>query len=105
MSWAASATSLRARSRSGTASPRTRFARTSTTGTAPRSGSVRGTEGETGSLRGPFCCKGAGMPDPADKPNRHTIADHRLANDLAHVHDGDADHDHDDFEDGPIEDN
>src|SRR3954464_1414805 len=45
------------------------------------------------------------MADPDDKPNRHTIADHRLANDLAHVHDGDADHDHDDFEDGPIEDN
>src|SRR3569623_1778340 len=45
------------------------------------------------------------MAAPEDKPHRHTIADHRLATDLAHVHDGDADHDHDDFEDGPIEDN
>jgi ethanolamine utilization protein EutA len=43
------------------------------------------------------------MPD--DKPNRHTIADHQLATDLTHVHDGEADHDHDDFVDGPIEDN
>src|SRR6266849_5634231 len=45
------------------------------------------------------------MTDPNDKPNRHTVADHRLGSDLAHVHDGDADHDHDDFVDGPIEDN
>jgi ethanolamine utilization protein EutA len=44
---------------------------------------------------------------PADSPspNRHTLADHRLGADLAHVHDGNADHDHDDFIDGPIEDN
>jgi ethanolamine utilization protein EutA len=44
---------------------------------------------------------------PADSPspNRHTLADHRLGADLAHVHDGNADHDHDDFVDGPIEDN
>src|SRR6266699_2470506 len=45
------------------------------------------------------------MTDPNDKPDRHTVADHRLGSDLAHVHDGDADHDHDDFVDGPIEDN
>ena len=35
----------------------------------------------------------------------HTVADHSLGTDLAHVHDGEADHDHDDFVDGPIEDN
>src|SRR5471032_372036 len=49
------------------------------------------------------------MADPQDKfedkPDRHTVADHRLGSELAHVHDGVADHDHDDFEDGPIEDN
>src|SRR2546430_5358828 len=45
------------------------------------------------------------MTDPDDKPDRHTVTDHRLGSDLAHVHDGDADHDHDDFIDGPIEDN
>ncbi len=45
------------------------------------------------------------MADPDDKPDRHTVADHSLGTDLAHVHDGDADHDHDDFVDGPIEDN
>jgi ethanolamine utilization protein EutA len=33
------------------------------------------------------------------------LCDHRLGADLAHVHDGNADHDHDDFIDGPIEDN
>src|SRR3954462_244411 len=45
------------------------------------------------------------MTNPDDKPNRHTVADHQLGSDLAHVHEGDADHDHDDFVDGPIEDN
>ncbi len=45
------------------------------------------------------------MADPDDKPDRHTVADHRLGADLAHVHDGDADHDHDDFADGPVEEN
>jgi ethanolamine utilization protein EutA len=45
------------------------------------------------------------MADPEDPPKNHTLADHRLGADLAHVHDGDADHDHDDFVDGPIEDN
>src|SRR5258705_2541482 len=45
------------------------------------------------------------MADPADKPDRHSVADHKLGADRAHTHDGDADHDHDDFDDGPIEDN
>ncbi len=45
------------------------------------------------------------MADPKDRPPGHTLADHRLGADLAHVHDGDADHDHDDFVDGPVEDN
>src|SRR5215213_6684844 len=45
------------------------------------------------------------MTDSDNKANRHTVADHRLGSDLAHVHDGDADHDHDDFIDGPIEEN
>jgi ethanolamine utilization protein EutA len=45
------------------------------------------------------------MADSDDKPDRHTVSDHRLGTDLAHVHDGDADHDHDDFVDGPIEEN
>jgi ethanolamine utilization protein EutA len=45
------------------------------------------------------------MDDPKDGPKGHTLADHRLGADLAHVHDGDADHDHDDFFDGPVEDN
>jgi ethanolamine utilization protein EutA len=45
------------------------------------------------------------MDDPKDGPKSHTLADHRLGADLAHVHDGDADHDHDDFFDGPVEDN
>jgi ethanolamine utilization protein EutA (predicted chaperonin) len=43
---------------------------------------------------------------PTKKPaGGHTIADHQLGADLAHLHDGEADHDHDDFDDGPIEDN
>lgn len=45
------------------------------------------------------------MADRPDKPKGHTLADHQLGADLAHVHDGDADHDHDDFVDGPVEDN
>jgi len=45
------------------------------------------------------------MTAPDDPPKRHTLTDHRLGADLAHVHDGDADHNHDDFDDGPIEDN
>lgn len=47
------------------------------------------------------------MSDPKSQPkNPHTVADHGLGLDLAHVHDGEADHDHDDiFEDGPLEEN
>ena len=48
------------------------------------------------------------MDDPQDEQEDkkgHTVTDHRLGADLAHVHDGDADHDHDDFVDGPIEKN
>jgi ethanolamine utilization protein EutA len=45
------------------------------------------------------------MSAPDDPPKVHTVADHSLGTDLAHVHDGEADHDHDDFIDGPIEDN
>jgi ethanolamine utilization protein EutA len=45
------------------------------------------------------------MSAPDDPPKSHTVADHSLGTDLAHVHDGDADHDHDDFIDGPIEEN
>ena len=72
---------------------------------------LTGTTGETGSLGSPFCCRGllryglGPWPSPTIHPKRHTVADHRLGADLAHVHDGDADHDHDDFVDGPIEDN
>ncbi len=44
------------------------------------------------------------MSDPADR-KPHTLADHRLGADLAHHHDGDADHDHDELFDGPLEDN
>src|SRR5712671_7500473 len=39
------------------------------------------------------------MAEPENPPKGHTVTD------LAHVHDGDADHDHDDFVDGPIEEN
>src|SRR4051812_45106449 len=45
------------------------------------------------------------MADPDESSKSHTLADHSLGAELAHVHDGDADHDHDDFVDGPIEDN
>jgi ethanolamine utilization protein EutA len=45
------------------------------------------------------------MADPNDRPKGHTITDHEMGADLAHVHDGEADHDHDDFVEGPIEDN
>ena len=43
----------------------------------------------------------------ADETNKvgHTVADHALGTDLAHVHDGDADHDHDAFDPGPLEEN
>ena len=46
------------------------------------------------------------MADPDDDPTEPTHRCRpRLGTDLAHVHDGEADHDHDDFVDGPIEDN
>ena len=45
------------------------------------------------------------MAEPDAPPKSHTVADHRLGTGLAHVHDDDADHDHDDFVDGPVEDN
>ena len=45
------------------------------------------------------------MADAKDPKDPHTLTDHKLGADLAHIHDGDADHDHDDFFDGPIEDN
>src|SRR5688572_7072595 len=45
------------------------------------------------------------MADPKDERPNHTLADHRLGADLGHVHHGEADHDHDDFADGPVEDN
>jgi ethanolamine utilization protein EutA len=46
------------------------------------------------------------MAAPKDQsPNPHTLADHRLGTDITHVHIGDADHDHDDVVDGPVEDN
>jgi ethanolamine utilization protein EutA len=41
----------------------------------------------------------------SDPKASHTLADHYLGTGLAHVHDGEADHDHDDFDDGPLEDN
>jgi ethanolamine utilization protein EutA len=44
--------------------------------------------------------------DGDDKKSGHTLQDHVYGEDLAHIHDGDADHEHDHFEaDGPIEDN
>jgi ethanolamine utilization protein EutA len=45
------------------------------------------------------------MADAKDPKNPHTLADHRLGAGLAHVHDGEADHDHDDLVDGPPEEN
>ena len=46
------------------------------------------------------------MAEPKDDPPRsHTLSDHGLGADLAHVHDGNADHDHDFDFDGPVEDN
>jgi ethanolamine utilization protein EutA len=48
---------------------------------------------------------GLAMSASDDPPKGHTVADHSLGTDMAHVHDGNADHDHDDFIDGPIEDN
>ena len=43
----------------------------------------------------------------ADEPKKadHTVADHTLGYDPTHVHDGDADHDHDIFDPTPLEEN
>ncbi|MBO0757787.1 MAG: ethanolamine ammonia-lyase reactivating factor EutA, partial [Bradyrhizobiaceae bacterium] len=42
----------------------------------------------------------------SDEPKgRHTLADHAFGQDLQHVHDGDADHDHDTLDDGPLNEN
>ena len=41
--------------------------------------------------------------DVPEKKNAHTLADHVLGIDLAHTHDGYADHDHDFPDDGPLE--
>jgi ethanolamine utilization protein EutA (predicted chaperonin) len=43
--------------------------------------------------------------DEPNKKNAHTVADHVLGIDLAHTHDGYADHDHDFPDDGPLEEN
>jgi ethanolamine utilization protein EutA len=45
------------------------------------------------------------VPDQDEQKPRHTLADHVYGENLRHVHDGDADHDHDDIPDGPLEDN
>ena len=53
----------------------------------------------------------AGSDEPKDKPTKdvakpsHTLADHSLGIDLAHTHDGYADHDHDFPDDLPLEEN
>ena len=45
-------------------------------------------------------------PKDPDGTGRHSLADHDLGLDWAHVHEGDADHEHDHFEvDGPLEEN
>jgi ethanolamine utilization protein EutA len=42
----------------------------------------------------------------SDEPkDRHTLADHAFGQDLQHIHDGDADHDHDNLDDGPLDEN
>lgn len=43
--------------------------------------------------------------DESEKKNSHTLADHVYGVDLAHTHDGYADHDHDFPDDGPLEEN
>src|SRR5215467_10201220 len=45
-----------------------------------------------------------GSDEPKDKPS-HTLADHSLGVDLAHTHDGYADHDHDFPDELPLEEN
>ena len=43
--------------------------------------------------------------DESEKKNSHTLADHVYGLDLAHTHDGYADHDHDFPDEGPLEEN
>jgi ethanolamine utilization protein EutA len=45
------------------------------------------------------------VPDQDEQKPRHTLADHVYGENLRHIHDGDADHDHEDIPDGPLEDN
>src|SRR5258706_16270295 len=45
-----------------------------------------------------------GSDEPKDKPS-HTLADHSYGIDLAHTHDGYADHDHDFPDELPLEEN
>ena len=65
---------------------------------------LTGTIVETGSLGGLFAIKPSHSPIPKINPKTNqTDAWPTIGSDLAHIHDGDADHDHDDFVDGPIE--
>jgi ethanolamine utilization protein EutA len=44
--------------------------------------------------------------DKPEAPKPHTLGDHMYGSTLAHEHDGEADHDHDDFDDdGPLDEN
>ena len=43
--------------------------------------------------------------DEQKSKDGHTLADHRLGTSLSHVHEGDSDHDHDYFDDVPLEQN
>ena len=45
------------------------------------------------------------MPDKTEKPERHTVDDHMFGEFHDHAHDGDADHEHDNMDPGPLEDN
>src|SRR5262245_28575823 len=54
------------------------------------------------------CAKGIAMPNTGDPTGKrpHSVADHSFGEALDHVHDGDADHDHDYLDpDVPLEDN
>src|SRR5258706_15048969 len=46
----------------------------------------------------------AKRPDQTEAKS-HGLADHQYGDALTHRHDAESDHDHDDFEDGPLEDN
>ncbi len=45
------------------------------------------------------------MEESQKKSNQHTIDDHMFGDFFPHEHDGEADHDHDDIDPGPLEDN